>query len=61
VIAVRVEVGQHVDEGDELVLVEAMKMEHVIKAPSASVVRAVLCAAGDKVDRGQALVDLEPA
>jgi acetyl/propionyl-CoA carboxylase alpha subunit len=61
VVAVRVEVGQHVDEGDELVVVEAMKMEHAIKAPSASVVRAVLCVPGDKVDRGQALVDLEPA
>jgi 3-methylcrotonyl-CoA carboxylase alpha subunit len=61
VIAVRVEPGQQVDAGDELVIVEAMKMEHAVRAPSAGVVRAVLCAPGDRVDRGQSLVDFEPA
>jgi 3-methylcrotonyl-CoA carboxylase alpha subunit len=42
-------------------VVEAMKMEHSIKAPAAGVVRAVLCAAGDQVERGQSLIDFEPA
>ena len=60
VIAVHVHAGQRVAAGDELVVVEAMKMEHAIKAPSDGVVSAVLCAAGDQVERGQALVDLEP-
>ncbi len=61
VVAVRVQSGQSVAQGDELVVVEAMKMEHAINAPAAGVVRAVLCAAGDQVNRGQALVDFEPA
>ncbi len=61
VIAVRTSPGDEVARGQELVVVEAMKMEHSIKAPVAGTVRAVLCAAGDQVDRGQPLVDLEPA
>jgi acetyl/propionyl-CoA carboxylase alpha subunit len=60
VVAVRVHADQEVAEGDELVVVEAMKMEHAIRAPAAGVVRAVLCAEGDQVERGQALVDFEP-
>jgi acetyl/propionyl-CoA carboxylase alpha subunit len=61
VIAVRVATGDAVKAGDELVVVEAMKMEHSITAPSDGTVRAVLCSEGDQVDRGQALVDLESA
>ncbi len=60
VIAVHVEAGQHVAEGDEIVVVEAMKMEHAIKAPAVGTIRAVLCSPGDQVERGQALVDFEP-
>ncbi len=60
VIAVRVGAGEHVSRGQELVVVEAMKMEHAISAPADGVVQAVLCAAGDQVERGQPLVDFEP-
>jgi biotin carboxyl carrier protein len=60
VIDVRVHAGQHVAAGDELVIVEAMKMEHAVKAPAAGTVRAVLCASGEQVDRGRPLVDFEP-
>jgi biotin carboxyl carrier protein len=49
-----------VTAGEELVVVEAMKMEHSIKAPSDGTVSAVHCAAGDQVDRGRSLVDFEP-
>jgi acetyl/propionyl-CoA carboxylase alpha subunit len=60
VVDVRVVAGASVSSGDELVVVEAMKMEHAIRAPSDGVVRAVLCSVGDQVTRGQALVDIEP-
>jgi 3-methylcrotonyl-CoA carboxylase alpha subunit len=61
VVKVLARAGQQVEAGDELLVVEAMKMEHSIKAPTAGTVRAVLCAPGDQVDRGRSLVDFEPA
>jgi acetyl/propionyl-CoA carboxylase alpha subunit len=60
VLAVRVSPGDTVVRGQELVVVEAMKMEHAVKAPAGGIVKAVLCAAGDQVDRGQPLVDFDP-
>ncbi|HVE91004.1 MAG TPA: biotin/lipoyl-containing protein, partial [Actinomycetota bacterium] len=61
VIAVRVSAGDKVVRGQDLVVVEAMKMEHAVKAPADGTVKAVLCAAGDQVQRGQTLVDFEPS
>jgi acetyl/propionyl-CoA carboxylase alpha subunit len=60
VVKVLARAGQHVTAGEELVVVEAMKMEHSIRAPSDGTVSAVHCAAGDQVDRGRSLVDFEP-
>jgi 3-methylcrotonyl-CoA carboxylase alpha subunit len=61
VVAVNVANGARVKKGAVLVVVEAMKMEHAIRAPADGVVTAVACSAGDQVDRGQTLVDFEPA
>ena len=60
VSAVRVVPGQRVARGEELLLVEAMKMENALRAPRDGVVRAVHAAAGDMVVPGRALVELEP-
>jgi biotin carboxyl carrier protein len=38
-----------------------MKMELAVKATADGVVTAVLCAPGQQVERGQPLVDFEPA
>ncbi len=59
VIAVHVEEGQEVDEGQLLVVVEAMKMEHRITAAAASRVARLHFAVGDRVDTGELLVTLE--
>ncbi len=59
VIAVHVEAGQQVSEGDLLMVVEAMKMEHKIVAATASVVTEVRYSVGDRVDQGDLLVALD--
>jgi acetyl-CoA/propionyl-CoA carboxylase biotin carboxyl carrier protein len=38
VVAIRVETGDKVEQGDPIVVVEAMKMEHVLSAPAAGIV-----------------------
>ena len=60
VLAVHVEVEDTVQAGQALVIMEAMKMEHTITAPSDSTVIELRCAPGDQVDNGYVLVVLEP-
>jgi propionyl-CoA carboxylase alpha chain len=59
VVAVSVEVGQAVSAGDQLVIVEAMKMEHRIQSPIDGVVAAVRVTVGQQVDAGDVLVVVE--
>ncbi len=61
VTKVLVAVGDVVAEGDPLVVLEAMKMEHTLRADGAGSVRVVACAPGQQVDVGDLLVSLEPA
>lgn len=58
VVAVEVSAGDSVAEGQTLVVLEAMKMEHRIVAPSAGVVAEVLAGVGQAVDAHQLLVKL---
>jgi 3-methylcrotonyl-CoA carboxylase alpha subunit len=53
--------GDEVTKGQPLVALEAMKMEHVIRAPRDGRVRAVPARAGEMVGGGVALVELEDA
>ncbi len=57
--AVDARVGQQVQKGDRLAVLEAMKMEHSLLAARDGVVAEVLAAAGDQVEAGAALVRLE--
>jgi len=58
VVAVPVEQGQEVAKGDNLVILESMKMENELKAPREGRVERVNVRAGDGVDRDQVLVVL---
>jgi biotin carboxyl carrier protein len=51
--------GDVVKQGQPLVTLEAMKMEHVVRAPRAGRVRAIAARAGEMVNGGVALVELE--
>jgi 3-methylcrotonyl-CoA carboxylase alpha subunit len=55
-IEVRVAVGETVVKGQALVVLEAMKMEHVIVAPGDGAVSAIHFAAGDLVAEGAELL-----
>ncbi len=57
VLEVKVKVGDSVTEGQEVLVIEAMKMETAIAAPRAGTVKAVLVAAGDSVRETQTLVE----
>jgi propionyl-CoA carboxylase alpha chain len=54
-----VAVGDRVAEGDALVVLEAMKMEQVIRAPRAGRVASLGAAAGDQVEAGLVLAVVE--
>jgi propionyl-CoA carboxylase alpha chain len=56
---VRVAIGQRVHLGEALVVMEAMKMEHIISAPSEGTVRAIFVVIGQQVDNGAVLLTLE--
>jgi 3-methylcrotonyl-CoA carboxylase alpha subunit len=59
VIQVAVQPGQAVAAGTVLLVLEAMKVEHQITAPHAGRVKALRFKAGDVVQRGDPLVELE--
>ena len=58
VVNVVVSAGQSVKAGDDLVFIEAMKMETPVKAPQDGVVATVDVAKGESVDSGKTLVTL---
>ena len=58
ILDVMVKKGQRVREGQTLLVMEAMKMEHRIQAPRAGEVTSVYFQKGDRVDMGANLVEI---
>src|SRR5205823_2068403 len=58
VVAVMATVGQKVDKGATLMILDAMKMEHTIVAPAAGIIIAVNFRVGERVIEGADLVDV---
>ncbi|MGB0452349.1 MAG: acetyl-CoA carboxylase biotin carboxyl carrier protein subunit [Bacteriovoracaceae bacterium] len=54
-----VKVGQKIEKGDNLLVLEAMKMENVIKASQAGAVERINVKAGETVEKGVLLLSLE--
>ncbi len=61
IVALLVDQGASVTQGTPLLIMEAMKMEHTIAAPSAGTVEALRYAVGDQVAEGAQLLDFKAA
>jgi biotin carboxyl carrier protein len=57
VVDVLVEVGQEIKKGDSLVILEAMKMENVLKATGEAKVKSITVVKGEAVVKGQVLIE----
>ena len=56
---IEVEVGDAIQEGDTVVILESMKMEMPVEAEDPGVVKEILVAEGESVSEGDTLVVLE--
>ncbi len=59
VLKILVTPGQSVQKGDPLIILEAMKMENVLKAPGAATVKAVRATERTAVEKGTILIEME--
>jgi biotin carboxyl carrier protein len=59
VVAVLVEVGEAIETGKGVLVVEAMKMQNEVKSPKTGTVQAIRVSPGDSVAAGQVLVVIE--
>jgi biotin carboxyl carrier protein len=59
IVRVHVNVGDAVQAGQGLVVMEAMKMENELRATAAGIVKTVAVAAGTAVEKGTVLLELE--
>jgi len=56
---IEVSVGDEVEDGDTVVILESMKMEIPVEAEDDGTVKEIRCAEGDSVSEGDVLVVLE--
>jgi acetyl/propionyl-CoA carboxylase alpha subunit len=59
VLDVRVSEGQAVSKGDPIIVLEAMKMENILKSPADVVIRKIIAKKGNAVEKNQVLVTFE--
>lgn len=59
ILAVLVEPGSKVEEDDELVVIEALKMENTVYSPGAGTVKEIKVKVGDSVEDEDLLIVLE--
>jgi biotin carboxyl carrier protein len=59
VINVKVKVGDNVNEGDTLLILEAMKMENEVTAPTSGLIKSIHVASGSTVNTGDVMIVIE--
>ncbi len=59
VLEIKVKAGESIQKGQEVAIVESMKMEVPLLAPESGTVQTVLKNAGDFLNEGEALIELK--
>ena len=59
VLEVLVEPGQNVKKGDKILVLEAMKMENIIKSPGEGIIKECLAKVGTTVEKNQVLINFK--
>ena len=59
IVEVLVKPGETVEKGSQLLILEAMKMENVLKAEGEGIVKSIEVVKGNAVDKGQILIEME--
>lgn len=59
VLEIKVSEGQTIEKGDAVLVLEAMKMENVLKATSTAIVQKIMIEKGDAVEKNQVLIELK--
>ena len=59
VLDIKVKEGDSVNKGDSLLVLEAMKMENILKAPEAATVKKIHAATGKAVEKNEVLIEME--
>ena len=59
ILDILVEPGQSVEKGDQILILEAMKMENVLKAEGVGIIKSIEVKQGEAVEKGQILIETE--
>lgn len=59
VFSISAKVGDSVSKGDPLLILEAMKMENILKSSGEGIIKAIKISVGEAVEKNQVLIELE--
>jgi len=59
VLSILVEEGNEINKGDGILVLEAMKMENILKSSTGGTIKKILVKQGDKVEKNQVLVQFK--
>lgn len=56
IIDIKVEKGQAIEQGDPIIILEAMKMENIVKSPQKGIIKSIQVKKGQTVEKNQILI-----